>query len=115
MIEKHLDTRGFLSFLILWLLRDKKLSGRQLREELSARKGHIPNPGTIYPALKALRLGGLVEIEASEGLRAYHLTDKGARELAAGCAILHRLFPDFGEIEAFKASAGDSGLGSERK
>ena len=104
MIGKHLDTRGFLSFLILWLLKDKKLSGKQLRDELARRKGVKPNPGTIYPALKTLLLGGLIEVENSKRFRVYRLSEKGACELAVGCTVLQRLFPDFSEISNYSIS-----------
>ena len=97
----HLDTRGFLSFLILWLLRGKSLSGKALREEIKARKGQIPNPGTIYPALKALRTAGFIEKAEGAG-KAYELTEKGRQELTQGCKALGRVFPDFSEICRFE-------------
>ena len=97
----HLDTRGFLSFLILWLLRGKSLSGKALRDEIEARKGSKPNPGTIYPALKALRAAGFIDKAEGAG-KAYQLTEKGEQELAQGCRALQRVFPDFSEICQFE-------------
>jgi DNA-binding PadR family transcriptional regulator len=98
----HLDTRGFLSFLILWLLRAKSLSGKALRDEIEARKGSKPNPGTIYPALKALRTAGFISEEKSGRSKLYHLTESGRKELVAGCRAIGRIFPDFSEICQFE-------------
>ena len=98
----HLDTRGFLSFLILWLLGQGKRSGKALREEIEARKGVKPNPGTIYPALKALRTAGFISEEKSGRFNLYQLTEKGERELVQACAVLRRVFPDFSEICQFE-------------
>ena len=59
------DMRGMLSFLILFLLSKKPLHGQALAEEIEKRKGEKPSPGTIYPALKALKEAGWIE-EKSE-------------------------------------------------
>jgi len=48
------DMRGYLSFLILWIVSKKPASGAEIARELEKRKGCRPNPGTIYPALKEL-------------------------------------------------------------
>jgi PadR family transcriptional regulator PadR len=50
--------RGMLGFLILFLLSKKPMNGQEITNEIANRKGEIPSPGTIYPALKNLRLMG---------------------------------------------------------
>ena len=85
------------------------MSGRELRAELEARKGFKPNPGTIYPALKALRTAGFISEEKSGRLKLYHLTEKGKQELVAGCRSLGRIFPDFSEICQFEGFQENQG------
>jgi len=43
--------RGFLGFLILFLLSKKSLHGQEIADEITKRKGDKPSPGTIYPSL----------------------------------------------------------------
>ena len=73
------DMRGFLSFLILFLLSKKPMHGKGLAEEIEKRKGEKPSPGTIYPALKALKEAGLIEEKKVSGGKTivYALTDEG--------------------------------------
>ena len=54
------NMRGFLSFLLLFLLSKKSMNGQELADELEKRKGDRPSPGTIYPALKSLREMGWI-------------------------------------------------------
>ena len=76
------DTRGFLSFLILWLLHKKPMSGVELAKELEKRKGCKPNPGTIYPALKGLLRKKAIIISSKGGKeKTYSLTALGKEEL----------------------------------
>ncbi|MBU0497519.1 MAG: PadR family transcriptional regulator [Candidatus Thermoplasmatota archaeon] len=70
--------KGFLSFLILWLLNKKSLTGAEIGLELEKRKGHRPSPGTIYPVLKDLTKKGLLKIDIE---KRYSLTKKGKQEL----------------------------------
>lgn len=91
------DMRGFLSFLILWLLRKKPMSGAQLASEIEERKGCKPNPGTIYPALKELLSKKAIFIERQEGKeKIYALTPMGKGQLVhakhAFCKTFHDLF-----------------------
>ena len=73
--------RGMLSFLLLFLLSKKAMTGQQLAEELEKRKGEKPSPGTIYPALKQLREQGLIK-ETKEGKEiSYTLTEIGKKGL----------------------------------
>jgi DNA-binding PadR family transcriptional regulator len=87
--------RGFLSYLILWLLSKKSMSGTELSAELERRKGTKPSPGTIYPALKELREKGLI---SADGNKVYSLTKKGQGELKGACAFFCRMFYDAKEM-----------------
>ncbi len=89
------DMRGMLSFLILWLLSKAPMNGRELAEELGKRRGVTPTPGTIYPALKDLRLKGLVAMERRGRTTVYTLTEQGRNGLTAACNYFCSVF---GEI-----------------
>jgi DNA-binding PadR family transcriptional regulator len=87
--------KGFLSFLILWLLGKKNMSGAELAREIEKRKGLKPNPGTIYPALKELLQKGTIElVSGSEKEKSYALTKKGRKELEAAKNSFCRIFYD---------------------
>jgi PadR family transcriptional regulator PadR len=66
-----------LSFLILFLLSRKPMHGQELAKELEKRKGERPSPGTIYPALKALKEAGLIREKKSGKAITYTLTSEG--------------------------------------
>jgi PadR family transcriptional regulator PadR len=89
------DMRGMLSFFILWLLAKEPMNGRELSEELGKRRGVTPTPGTIYPALKELRLKGLVAMERKGRTTVYTLTEQGREGLTEAC---HYFCSVFGEI-----------------
>lgn len=73
----YCDMRGMLSFLMLWLLSKKPMFGDEIGNEIGRMKGGKPSPGTIYPALKQLKVNGAVKSKR-EGRRViYSLTDKG--------------------------------------
>ncbi|HLC92308.1 MAG TPA: PadR family transcriptional regulator [archaeon] len=81
--EDCCDMRGMLGFLILFLLSKKSMHGQEIADELEKRKGFRPSPGTIYPALKQLKEGGLIE-ERKEGKTiVYTLTKDGKIGLKA--------------------------------
>ena len=89
------DMRGFLSFLILWLLRKKPMSGAELAKEMEARKGCKPNPGTIYPALKELLRKKAVKVHAQKGKeKIYVLTPMGKEQLDAATHSFCKVFYD---------------------
>ncbi len=93
---KYCDMKGYLSYLILWILRNKKgLNGTEIAEELEKRKGTKPNPGTIYPALKELMKNGLIIADKN---KAYSLTKKGERELNSACNFFCKTFYDMKEM-----------------
>ena len=87
--------RGFLSYLILWNLSKKNMSGAKVAKELEKRKGTKPSPGTIYPALKELRKKGLVMVDKN---KIYSLTKKGKKELKNACSFFCKAFYDVKEM-----------------
>jgi DNA-binding PadR family transcriptional regulator len=87
--------KGYLSFLILWILKKDGLSGAEISRELQKRRGSKPSPGTIYPALKDLNEKGLISLNAD---KKYSLTRKGERELQTACGIFCKTFYDMAAI-----------------
>lgn len=103
MIPKHknmecCDMKGYLSYLILWILNKENLKGAEIARELEKRKGTIPSPGTIYPALKELKN---VELISMDDEKVYSLTDKGQIELKSACKLFCRIFYDAKEMSEF--------------
>ena len=86
------DMRGMLSFLLLFLLSKKSMSGNELSGELEKRKGERPSPGTIYPALKVLRSDGLIVEDKDGKIIRYNLSEKGKRGLRDAKAQFCRTF-----------------------
>lgn len=81
-----------LSFLVLFLLSKKKMHGQEIAKEIGKRKGSMPSPGTIYPALKGMHEAGLIK-EKKEGKTIYYsLTDDGKRALKFAKAQFVRTF-----------------------
>ena len=79
--SKACDMRGFLSFLVLWLLSKKPMTGTEIADELEERRGMRPNPGTIYPALKELVKKKAIQIQSKKGkVKAYSITALGREE-----------------------------------
>ena len=93
----HHHMKGFLSFLILWLVSKRKMSGAEIALELEKRKGHRPSPGTIYPVLKYLKDQGFLLIDDK---KRYSLSKKGKTELDAS---LDRFFSTFCDVDEMRA------------
>jgi DNA-binding PadR family transcriptional regulator len=89
--------KGFLSYLILWNLSKKKMTGAEIANDLEKRKGIKPNPGTIYPALKELRKKGLIEADKK---KKYSLTGKGITEINSACEFFCNMFYDMGKMRS---------------
>ncbi len=89
------DMRGMLSFQILWLLSKEKMNGEKIAEEIERRRGDKPKPGTIYPALKELKVSGLVTGKKDGREVVYSITGKGKAAVREATAYLCR---SFGEI-----------------
>jgi len=92
---KCCDMKGFLSYLVLWILKKKSMNGADITKELEKRKGSKPSPGTIYPALKELKEKGLI---ISDDNKVYSLTTKGKKELNKACSIFSKIFYDMDEM-----------------
>lgn len=90
--------KGYLSFLILWILNKENLKGAEVGRELEKRRGSKPSPGTIYPALKELKKGGLITVDDQ---KVYSLTEKGQKELKSSCKFFSNIFHDAEEISDF--------------
>lgn len=91
------DMKGFLSFLIMWLLSKQTMNGASLAEALEKRRGTRPSPGTLYPALHELQRRGLIEANKQ---KEYALTSKGKKELDAGLQVFCTIFSDFSEMKS---------------
>jgi DNA-binding PadR family transcriptional regulator len=87
--------KGFLTFLILWLVSKKNMTGSEISEELEKRRGHRPSPGTIYPVLKDLTEQGLL---ISDDHKKYSLTIKGKNELEMSLDTFFNTFCDIDEM-----------------
>ena len=91
------NMKGFLSFLILWLLNKQKMTGAEVTLELEKRKGSKPSPGTIYPVLKDLKDKGFLIIDSD---KRYSLTQKGKKELEKNLTIFFDTFCDVDEMRS---------------
>ena len=90
------EMKGFLSFIVLWLLSKEKMTGAEITLELEKRRGSKPSPGTIYPLLRYLKDKGLIV----DKNRRYTLTSKGKKELEIH---LNTFFKTFCDIEDMKS------------
>ena len=88
------DMRGMLSFQILYLLSKKPMHGEQLARELGKRRGEKPKPGTIYPALKALKNKGLIKGKKTGKNIVYSLTPDGTKSVKYAKAYFIKCFAD---------------------
>lgn len=86
------DMRGFLSFLILFLISKKPMHGQAIADELEKRKGERPSPGTIYPALKLLKENGWIEEKKEGKLIVYALTEEGKKSFKTAKLKFARAF-----------------------
>jgi len=91
------DMKGYLSFLVLWLLNKQSMTGAEIALELEKRRGTRPSPGTIYPALKDLKTKGLITANKD---KKYSLTKKGKEELESGLMLFTSMFCDFSEMKS---------------
>jgi DNA-binding PadR family transcriptional regulator len=89
------DMKGFLSFLVLWIISKEDLKGCEISRELEKRRGSKPSPGTLYPVLKELREKGLIE---PNEIKAYSLTKKGEEELVSALRYFTTIFYDTEEM-----------------
>lgn len=88
-IPQIVDIRGLLAYLILHELSSKKLCGDELAHCIGKRRcGNKLTPGTIYPALKALREHKLVKLQVKGRRKVYTLSPLGKREYTLAKNIL---------------------------
>ena len=92
------EMKGYLSYLILWILNRESMNGAQIGRELEIRRGSKPSPGTIYPALKDLKNTGLIKTDTN---KIYSLTTEGELELITACKYFCRIFYDMTEMADF--------------
>jgi PadR family transcriptional regulator PadR len=93
----HCGSKGFLSFLILWLVRKEAMTGAEIASELEKRRGRKPSPGTIYPVLKHLKETNIL---ATDNAKRYSLTEKGHEALEAHLDSFIRTFYDIDEMKS---------------
>jgi len=97
-MQTNYDMKGYLSFLILWLLNKEPKSGMNLALEIERRKGTKPSPGTIYPALKELKKKCYIEeINCNSRGKLYQLTTLGEKALEKDCEAFCKIFYDLRE------------------
>ena len=101
MRERKHHGKGFLSFLILWMLRNTKMNGSEITDEIEKRKGRRFSPGTIYPVLKKLKEKGLI-IDDED--KRYSLTENGKKELATRIDNFFNSFYDLEEMRRYRAN-----------
>jgi DNA-binding PadR family transcriptional regulator len=87
--------KGFLTFIVLWMLRGEPKTGTELADELEERKGHRPSPGTIYPVLKMMTERGLLSVDDD---KRYSLTDEGRAELERSLDHFFTMFFDVDDM-----------------
>jgi len=101
--RKHYG-KGFLSFLILWILRNTKMNGSEITDEIEKRKGRRFSPGTIYPVLKKLKEKDFI-IDDEE--KRYSLTENGQNELITRIDNFFKAFHDIEEMKKYRSSHTD--------
>ncbi len=89
------EMKGFLSYLVLWIISKEPVTGSQIASELAKRRGSKPSPGTIYPVLKDMKEKKLIKADEN---KVYSLTKKGQKELHDTCSIFCKIFYDMHEM-----------------
>ena len=92
------EMKGYLSYLILWILSTESMNGAEIGRELEKRRGTKPSPGTIYPALKELKNNGFISVDTD---KLYSLTNNGNVELISACKFFCKIFYDMNEMSDF--------------
>lgn len=94
----HHKMKGFLSFLILWIISKRSMTGVEIAFELEKRKGRRLSPGTIYPVLKNLKDKDLLSIDEN---KSYSLTKRGRDELENRLKMFFKIFSDIDEMRTY--------------
>ncbi|MFC2154394.1 PadR family transcriptional regulator [Candidatus Altiarchaeota archaeon] len=87
--------KGFLTYILLWIIKIGPKTGAEIAGEIENRKGKKPSPGTIYPALKELKEKGLIKDDKE---KKYYLTKKGEKQLTTACSHFCKLFYDVNDM-----------------
>ncbi len=90
-------SKGFLSFLILWLVNKQPMTGAEITIELKNRRGKKPSPGTIYPVLKHLNKTNILAMDKN---KRYSLTERGQKALEAHLDSFVNTFYDIDEMKS---------------
>jgi|GEM_PF-547352 len=90
-------SKGFLSFLILWIVNKEPKTGTQIAQELEKRRGRKPSPGTIYPVLKHLNETNILNIDEN---KRYSLTERGQKALEAHLDSFINTFYDIDDMRS---------------
>jgi DNA-binding PadR family transcriptional regulator len=100
---------GELPLVLLDLLSDRPQGGYELLGELERRfgPGYRPSPGSVYPALSALRAEQLIEQESGGGKASYRVTAQGRHMLTDQRVV-------FARIEARTSAALKSAASRQR-
>jgi DNA-binding PadR family transcriptional regulator len=82
-LARRFFKHGELHLVLLSLLSQRPMHGYQLMAELSRLfgSGYRPSPGSIYPALEALEVEGLVEGQIERSRTTFSITPAGAEAL----------------------------------
>lgn len=88
------DMRGFLSFMILWLLSKKNMHGQEIAKEIEKRRGEKPKAGTLYPSLKYLKNKGLIKGTKQGKVVVYSLTKSGKASMEESMNYFCRSFSE---------------------
>jgi len=91
--------RGHFKVLVLRILRERPMHGYEITQVLGERSHgfYHPNPGAVYPALRALLQKGYVEKAGGEQRKTYRITPAGRRFLRGREAEVKRYFRAFEE------------------
>lgn len=89
---------GELPLVLLALLRRGPMNGYELLGQLGKlfSPGYVPSPGSVYPALLALRRSGLIKAKDDSGKKQYRLTPAGEEALGARQAELSAIEARYG-------------------
>ncbi len=95
---------GFISFYILYLLKDKPRYGEKIRNLIyeATDKTWKPNPGFIYPILKEMRKEQLIEgewdVSHIHPRHIYRIADKGIEQYKRTYEIIKIKFTDLKNV-----------------
>ncbi len=95
---------GFISFYILFLLKEKPLYGEQIRNKIyrATDKTWKPNPGFIYPILKEMRKEKLIQgewdLSGIHPCHVYRIMEKGTEQYKKTYQILKIKFKELDYI-----------------